>query len=100
MNIDLTKPLARGRNVTLMGGKYWIPIGYEKFPRVCYACVCIIHEAKKCKCLNIQNGGGNQFGAWIRAQWEGRRNSHFEQPYQGPPKPIDSKSGDVAVKDS
>lgn len=72
VNLDLTKPLARGRKVTLMGEHYWIPIRYEKIPRVCFACGCIIHDTKTCNSLKAQNGGGNQFGPWMRASWEGR----------------------------
>lgn len=33
VKMDLKKPLARGRKITLMGEKYWIPIHYKKLTK-------------------------------------------------------------------
>lgn len=35
---DLRKPIAKGRNVNLLGKKNWVPLQYEKLPQVCYKC--------------------------------------------------------------
>lgn len=47
--IDLSKPIARGRTITIRGTKYWIPIKYEKLPRGCFRCSCVTHGPKGCK---------------------------------------------------
>lgn len=45
--LDLTKPLARGRTVTLMGGKFWVSFHYKKMPKICFSCGCIVHVSEK-----------------------------------------------------
>lgn len=46
VRIDLTKPVARGRTITIKGTKYWIPVKYEKMPRVYFKCGCIVYDQK------------------------------------------------------
>lgn len=44
--------------------------------------------------------GGDQFYAWTRAPWEGRRASQFEWPIHGPSKHTESESGDATIRES
>ncbi|XP_035551145.1 uncharacterized protein LOC118349709 [Juglans regia] len=62
--IDLQKPLARGRTINVKGEKLWIPIRYEKLPRFCFSCGCLIHEKGGCENKNV---GTEQYGVWLRA---------------------------------
>lgn len=43
VRMDLTKLIARGRKVTIRGVLHWVSIKYEKLPRVCFQCGCVIH---------------------------------------------------------
>ncbi|KAF5449950.1 hypothetical protein F2P56_030343 [Juglans regia] len=62
--IDLQKPLARGRTINVRGEKLWIPVRYEKLPRFCFSCGCLIHG--KGGCVN-KSEGAEQYGVWLRA---------------------------------
>lgn len=58
--IDLTKSLSRGRRITVSGEDFWIPIKYEKLPKLCFTCGKVIHTLG-CK-GPIANNGVQQFG--------------------------------------
>ncbi|KAF5443021.1 hypothetical protein F2P56_035618 [Juglans regia] len=68
--IDLTKPLARGRFLTLGNAKYWIPFKYERLPNFCYHCGKIKHVTGMCDKLDrgkaSLEGFNQQYGAWLR----------------------------------
>jgi hypothetical protein len=49
VNIDLTKPLDRGRALHLNGKSIWVTFKYEKMPQLCYACGRIYHASTSCK---------------------------------------------------
>ncbi|XP_042944706.1 uncharacterized protein LOC122278594 [Carya illinoinensis] len=63
--MDLSKPIARGRTISVKGVKYWIPLRYEKLPHLCFQCGCIIH--RKGSCVEKTDGSRDQFGSWLRA---------------------------------
>lgn len=46
VTMDLTKLIARGRTITIKGVKHWIPVRYEKLPRVCFTRGYIVHNPK------------------------------------------------------
>ena len=48
VNIDLRKPLERGRTLNLEGKPIWIPFKYEKLSAFCFQCGCINHGNKGC----------------------------------------------------
>jgi hypothetical protein len=48
MVINLTKPLDRGRALTLAGKSYWVIFKYEKLSSLCFECGRIIHGVKGC----------------------------------------------------
>ncbi|XP_041019827.1 uncharacterized protein LOC121261463 [Juglans microcarpa x Juglans regia] len=64
INIELMKPLARGRTITMKGEKLWIPVKYEKLPRFCFECGCLIHGPQGC---TGKLGEKLQYGVWLRA---------------------------------
>lgn len=43
VNIDITKPLDRGRALSLAGTSSWVEFKYEKLPLFCFRCGCIVH---------------------------------------------------------
>lgn len=64
IEMDLTKPLARGRTICVKGEKLWISLRYEKLLRICFDCGCIVHGNQGCK---GETKGHNQYGSWLRA---------------------------------
>lgn len=44
IEISLSKSLTRGRFLNINGEKQWIPIKYEKLPKVCFICEKINHS--------------------------------------------------------
>lgn len=69
--LDLTKPLDRGRAITLAGKSHWVIFKYEKLPSMCFDCGRILHEETGCpiprKTRWSSQGGTKQWGVWIRA---------------------------------
>ncbi|KAF5454463.1 hypothetical protein F2P56_024125 [Juglans regia] len=43
IEIEIEKPLARGRTIAIKGRTYWIPLKFEKLPHFCFRCGSIIH---------------------------------------------------------
>lgn len=71
--LDLCKPPARGRTITLHGLKHWIPLEYEKLPRFCFMCGRILHEIEVCpEAIQLKNEP-TQFGSWFWVALDGRR---------------------------
>ena len=72
VNIDLTKPLYRGRKLGLSNGdESWVSFKYEHLPNVCYWCGRLTHHDKECSLWQKRKGtlkeGDQQFGSWLRA---------------------------------
>jgi hypothetical protein len=87
IRMDITKPLMRGTVVDLeeergeneeaveVGEKVkelWCRFEYEHLPDFCYTCGIIGHGERDCH-LRVKKGEKQQFGAWLRADVEGRR---------------------------
>lgn len=69
VEIDITKPLARGRLLTLDQKHLWIPFKHERLSSLYFQCWVIKHE-RSCKVANPNASkakGMNQFGPWLRA---------------------------------
>ncbi|KAF5445787.1 hypothetical protein F2P56_034811 [Juglans regia] len=62
---DLRKAVARGRTVNLLGRNMWVPLTYEKLPRICFKCGRILHSEEGCLAVSGEEGG--QFRPWLRA---------------------------------
>jgi hypothetical protein len=86
MKIDLTKPLARGRTINLLGKKTVVNFQYEKLPRYCFDCGKIFHGREGC---TYQGGGkkmdaGKQYGTWLRVPSPRRREDQNRMQWRGP----------------
>ncbi|KAK9986717.1 hypothetical protein SO802_031668 [Lithocarpus litseifolius] len=72
VNVDLTKPLCRGRKLGFSSGvDSWVSFKYERLPNVCYWCGRLTHHDKDCSLWQKSKGslkkGEQQFGPWLRA---------------------------------
>ncbi|XP_042983333.1 uncharacterized protein LOC122312736 [Carya illinoinensis] len=69
--VDVTKPLARGRFLTIGDKKHWISFKYERLPNFCYSCGRFNHSEGRCDNLDhgkVSSAGfDQQYGAWLRA---------------------------------
>ncbi|KAF5481618.1 hypothetical protein F2P56_002257 [Juglans regia] len=68
---NLRAPLARGRTVNILGGKIWVPFQYEKLPKLCFSCGCIVHG--KDGCAGRGDGEAAQYGTCMRARVVNRK---------------------------
>ena len=72
VKVDISKPLCRGRVVSLENGKeIWVSFKYERLSNLCYWCGNLTHDDRDCE-VWIESGGtlpsdAQQYGAWIRA---------------------------------
>lgn len=51
IEIDLRKLISQGRTVNVKGQKIWVPLKYEKLPKICFKCRRIAHERDGCSSL-------------------------------------------------
>lgn len=65
IEIQLSKPLTRGRSLVVKGEKIWTLIQYEKLPRFCFFCGKIFHDIACQPSLNPNFEP--QFGTWLHA---------------------------------
>ncbi|XP_035544690.1 uncharacterized protein At4g02000-like [Juglans regia] len=73
IDLSLRKPLARGRTIChVQGEKVWLPLKYERLPRVCFDCGCMVHGREGCLFKPTDNFGlfehADQFGPWLRVE--------------------------------
>ncbi len=72
VEIDVTKPLLRGKILECEDGKpFWVDFRYKHLPIFCYRCGRIGHSGNEC--VEGRRSGGDQmvstdrFGSWLRA---------------------------------
>jgi hypothetical protein len=79
VEIDLSKPIERGRALTLAGKSYWVTFQYEKSPMFCFECGRIIHGDKGCPIPRSSRRNATNdakaWGVWLRAD-DGRRQGY------------------------
>ncbi|GLT77767.1 hypothetical protein SLA2020_493250 [Shorea laevis] len=71
INIDVTKPLERGRSLHLDGRQVWVSFRYEKLSLFCFRCGRILHGPKGCPQSSARSddaSGIQQWGPWLRAE--------------------------------
>jgi hypothetical protein len=74
INIDLYKPLSRGRVIKFDGKSTLIGFKYEHLPKFCFHCGVICHGVEGClKRTKLRNQEVNQFCLWMRANSPTRR---------------------------
>ncbi|XP_042939395.1 uncharacterized protein LOC122274420 [Carya illinoinensis] len=70
VHLDLTKPIARGRTINVRGCSFWVSFTYEKLPKICFSCGCIVHGEEGCtRDMLIKEGEEQQYGSWLRAKF-------------------------------
>ncbi|KAL0000259.1 hypothetical protein SO802_019861 [Lithocarpus litseifolius] len=72
VNMDITKPLCRGRMVHLgASDRRWVSFQYERLPIYCYWCGKLDHDEKDCRIWIPSNGSlswdAQQYGPWLQA---------------------------------
>lgn len=72
VELDITKPLPRGRRVMATGGELvWVTFKYEKLPIYCQYCGIVGNDDRGCieKYNDTEKGLAckNQYGAWLKA---------------------------------
>lgn len=70
--VDTTKPLCRGRKITMAEGKEgWVSFKFERLPIICYWCGMLTHSDRECPVKDKSRGAlkaeDQQFGSWLRA---------------------------------
>jgi hypothetical protein len=76
VDIDLSKPLERGRALKLERKSNWVMFKYEKLPMFCFDCGRVIHGGKGCPVPQSSRmhsmTDAKEWGVWLRAD-DGRR---------------------------
>lgn len=88
VNVDITKPLERGRALQLGGKSIWVNFKYEKLPNFCFYCGCILHGNKGCGGIRStrrpSTAGEKPWGTRLRAEEAGTKmGSGFTEQGQG-----------------
>jgi hypothetical protein len=77
IELDLSKPLARGPKLHLQSKSLWIAFKYEKLPKYCYSCGVILHGRMGCSSpasrRNPIKDEDQPFGPWLRVLFPLRR---------------------------
>jgi hypothetical protein len=85
--LDLSKPLARGWKLHLLGKSVWISFKYEKIPKFCFSCGVVRHEPKGCTQYvprrNPSAQGENPYGPWLRVSFYSRKFCYGEEKNGG-----------------
>jgi hypothetical protein len=87
--LDLSKPLARGRQLHLLGKSVWILFKYEKILKFCFSCGVIRHGPKGCTQYVPRRSpsaqGENPYGPWLRVSFYCRNFGYGEDKNGGVP---------------
>ncbi|XP_042969146.1 uncharacterized protein LOC122301843 [Carya illinoinensis] len=67
VEVDITKPLARGRWVVAGERKVWSAFKYERLQSFCFRCGVIMHQGRGCYNQRPQEDQPAQYGPWLRA---------------------------------
>jgi hypothetical protein len=71
VNIDITKPLERGRALILAGKSSWVAFKYEKLSQFCFRCGRLVHGNRGCPVPPVTRFRATEepkpWGSWLRA---------------------------------
>jgi hypothetical protein len=69
IQMDITKPLPRGRKLNIEGKIVWVTFKYERLPKFCFHCGVLNHGKTGCaKKSELRHLKANpQYGPWLRA---------------------------------
>lgn len=81
IEIDLKKPISRGRTINVLGKKLWIALTFDKLSRIYFGCGKIIHGERSCKEMrgSLSSSSG-QYGPRLREAFGnkiGKKQSNF-----------------------
>ncbi|XP_059429320.1 uncharacterized protein LOC132163147 [Corylus avellana] len=86
VNIDITKPLDRGRALKLEGKSSWVEFKYEKLPIFCFRCGRIVHGPRGCPIPPpTSRSAAKEFNKWgveLRALDPRRRGARGRHSYR------------------
>lgn len=69
IEMDLHKPLSRWRAINIHGNSSWMPITYEKLPKLRFRCGKIAHGMGACNDVHgASDGSSGQFRLWLRVE--------------------------------
>lgn len=81
IEVELQKPISRDRTINLLGNKHWVPLTFEKLPRIYFQCGRIVHGESNCKeGRGTTNGSSGHYGPWLKEAVGNkayRKNSNF-----------------------
>jgi hypothetical protein len=74
IQVDITKPLPRGRKINIEGNSMWVKFQYERLPKFCFQCGVICHGKGGCPSrTGFWQQETKQYGPWMRAPSPPRR---------------------------
>jgi hypothetical protein len=102
INLDLTKPLARGRTINLFGKKVLITFQYKKLPRYCFDCGKIWHGGNGCSQMSGRSKleSGQQYGTWLRVPSPWRRGDQTRSRWHSDAKKEWGKTPNLASREN
>ncbi|XP_040996058.1 uncharacterized protein LOC121242232 [Juglans microcarpa x Juglans regia] len=77
VEVNVNKPLLRGKMINLGGKKCWTYFKYERLTNFCFKCGLLKHANGKCPSFNLVSQSKEQHEQWLRAA------SSFPQPVSG-----------------
>jgi hypothetical protein len=85
IQLDLKKPLSRGRMLKVQGRSVKVVFQYEQLPRFCFQCGCIKHGKLACQSRRGPQVKGevSLFGPWLRAESSAQRRERESGRYSG-----------------
>lgn len=66
IEMDLKKPISRGKTINVLGNKLWMPLTFEKLLIIRFSCGKIIHIEVTCKEGKSANTSFGQYGPLLR----------------------------------
>ncbi|XP_042952204.1 uncharacterized protein LOC122289286 [Carya illinoinensis] len=67
VDVDINKPLPRGKLIKVRGKQCWIYFKYERLPNFCFKCGQLMHMEGKCSSQTTSKQSQDQYGQWLRA---------------------------------
>ncbi|XP_042939400.1 uncharacterized protein LOC122274425 [Carya illinoinensis] len=82
VDVDINKPLPRGKLIKVRGKQCWIYFKYERLPNFCFKCGQLMHMEGKCPSQTTSKQSQDQYGQWLRAS-HGPSQSFSTKKYGG-----------------
>lgn len=73
VEVNLYKPIPRGRTINVKGDCLWIPFTFERLPGLCFKCWQILYGDGRC--MQQESVNTKQYGTWLCASFPRSRSS-------------------------